>query len=72
MSNRDHNKWILLIKSIEGVLGNHIGDQEQEIDAADDRHRAEAVDGSFHSPTLTGSGLLVTDFATFIEGRPEN
>ena len=62
MSDRDDNEWILLIKGIEGVLGNHVDHKEQEIDAADDCHRAEAADGRFHGATLTGAALLVTKF----------
>ena len=63
MSDRDDDKRILLIKGIEGVLGDHIGHKEQEIDAADDCHRAEAADGGFHGTTLTGAARLVTKFS---------
>lgn len=43
MSDRDHDKWVALIKGVKGVLGDHIDHQQNQIDAADDGHGAKAT-----------------------------
>ena len=74
MSDWDKDKWVALIKGVKCVLRDHVDHKEDQVNATDDGHDAEASERGcrervFHSPTLTGSGLLVT---ALIERRPEN
>jgi hypothetical protein len=42
MGDGDEDKWIALIKGIEGVLGNHVDNEEDQVNATENGHDAKA------------------------------
>jgi hypothetical protein len=42
MGDGDEDKWIALIEGVKGVLGDHVDNEKDEVNAADDSHNAKA------------------------------
>jgi hypothetical protein len=44
MGDGNEDKWIALIKGVEGVLCDHVDNKEDQVNAADDSHDAKTCE----------------------------